>query len=201
MFKTAILKKQILFLVAIVGLSTLSFGQEEEFFSAEGKKTEKEKRKIERWSFGGNFGLSFGSSRSYVQLSPAAIYQATPRLYLGPGFTYLYYKQQLNDETVSSSIYGPRAIASFVVLKDINEVINFNIGNIILQSEYEFLNLEVYDLKLNSRRVWNSSLLVGAGIMQPIGRKGGFRFSVLFNLLEDEFRLYSNPIVRFGLYF
>ncbi len=68
------------------------------------------KEKLQRWSFGGNFWLS-ASSETYIELSPVAMYRASPRFLIGPGFTYIFRKSDYYN--YQTSYYGPRAIATY----------------------------------------------------------------------------------------
>lgn len=182
--------------------------QEDDFYSIEGtekSKNEKKERKLDRWSIGGNFYLSFGRITN-VMVSPVFLYQATPRLLVGPGFTYDFYKDNYLYYYQSSS-YGPKAIASFTVLQNIQEKINFNVGNIIAYSEYEYLNIDTYSVNsggflIHDGREWINNILLGGGIFQPIGeRGGGISLMVLFDVTQNVYSPYKNPIFRFGFYF
>lgn len=189
-------------LVLFLVLAT-SFAQEEDFFNgSSNSKTEKPKRNLDKWAFGGNFWLSFGTN-SYVELSPVAMYKATPRLMVGPGFTYIYQKNK--SWGYETSTYGPRAIATYTLFANLHETLNINVGNIVLHSEYEYLNIEKFYLyqggAYSDGREWISTLLVGGGIYQPLGNRGGFSILVLYNFIEHDFSPYSNPVIRVGFYF
>ena len=147
--------------------------------------------------------LSFGTN-SYVELSPIAFYRATPKLLIGPGFTYIYEKSSYYGYETSS--YGPRAIINYSLFTNLNEILNINIGNIVVHSEYEYLNIEKLYIDpqgniIKGGRTWINSLLVGGGIYQPLGQRGGISFLVLFVLIENEFSPYSNPVFRLGFFF
>jgi hypothetical protein len=195
-------------LLVVFGLSL--FSQDDGFYgSSDTDKDKSEKikqhRTFEKWSFGGNFWLSIGSS-SYIELSPVAMYRATPRLMIGPGFTYIYSSFNNYASNFSTSTYGPKAIAQFALFTNLKESINLNIGNIILQSEYEYLNIDklYYDnngMIFSDGRVWINNFLIGGGIFQPLGKKGGISIIILFNVIESEYAIYENPVFRFGFYF
>lgn len=201
------MKKFVLLGILAMIISSTVFSQDDDFYSTEGThKNEKVKKeqKPRKWSFGGNFSLAFGSI-THIEVSPVAIYRATPRLSLGPGFTYDFYKDKyyLNYQKTS---YGPKAIAMFTVFKDLDEKININIGNIIAYSEYELLNIErlYYDGYgvYSDGRTWINNCLVGGGIYQPIGQRGGgISIMILWDITQNPYSLYDNPIMRFGFYF
>lgn len=167
-------------------------------------KKEIRQQKLEKWAFGGNFWLSFGTN-SYVEVSPIAVYKPTPRLMLGPGFTFIYEKNSYwGYETV---IYGPKVMANYALFTNLNELLNINVGHIVAHTEYELLNIErIYQSGqpgkvLKDGRIWVNTLLVGGGIYQPFGGRGGMSLIILFDVLENDFSPYSNPIFRLGFFF
>jgi hypothetical protein len=143
--------------------------------------------------FGGNLGLSFGSY-TYIELAPTIGYKITQRFWSGIGPEYLYFKWKSID--YHTSIYGFRNFASFAVLKDINKVINVNIGSIFLYAENEVLNLQPYYL---DNRNWYDILLGGFGIRMPIGNRSGISILVLFGLTDSASLLYTNPEIRLNV--
>ncbi len=199
-------KIYILLLTGILSSATV-ICQEEDFFSAESnnkQETEKPRRSLDKWSIGGNFGGGIGSSRSFISLTPVFLYRPHPRLMVGPGFTYVYENNKYWG--YETSTYGPKAMAMYSLFTNLDELLNINIGNIVLQTEYEALNLEkIYltngGLLIKDGRIWVHGLLAGGGIFVPFGNRGGFSFVVLYNFLESEFSPYSNPDIRVGFYF
>ncbi|MBN1115822.1 MAG: hypothetical protein JXA77_01355 [Bacteroidales bacterium] len=195
-----------LFIIVMSSLFTANaFCQDDDFYSLEGEsKNEKnEKKALEKWAFGGNLGLSFGYL-TYIDISPLALYRATPRLQVGPGFTYNYINYKSFNYKTSS--YGPRAIVMYTLLANLDEKININIGNIVVYSELEHVNIEKYYIHNNSfvsiGREWIDNVLVGAGIFQPFGEhNGGLSLLVLFDVTQNPYSSYSNPTIRLGFYF
>lgn len=207
MIYKAMKKFSLLCILSLIFASQV-ISQEDDFYSMEGtEKSQKEKKikKPDKWSLGGNFSLAFGSI-THIMVSPVLLYQATPRLLVGPGFTYDFYKDNYLYFYQYSS-YGPKAIASFTIFQNLDEKINFNIGNIIAYTEYEYLNIDRYGISsqgylVNEGRTWISNWLVGGGIFQPIGeRGGGISLMILFDVTQNYYSPYSNPIIRFGFYF
>jgi hypothetical protein len=207
----------LLIMLVIISLNTIA--QDDDFYGPpekESQATKKELRqkKLEKWSFGGNFWASFGSS-AYVELSPIVLYRATPRLNVGVGFTYIYTRSDnyyydtngVNRQTIESNTYGPRAVAEFTVLSDLSDKININIGNIVLYTEYSLLEtdrllINPYSYEIfNDGRDWINVLLVGGGIYQPLGARGGVSLMLLFNVIESDYNPYENPIFRIGFFF
>jgi hypothetical protein len=201
--------KKFITILLFISFATIVSGQDDGFYGpsekSDPKQEMKEKRqqRLERWAFGGNFWLAFGTN-SYVELSPVVLYRATPRLMIGPGFTYIYE----NNKTYGyeTSTYGPRAIANFSLIQNLDEMLNINIGNIVLHAEYEYLSIEKLYIDpfgdiFSDGRTWINTMLVGGGIYQPLGRRGGLSLIVLYNIIENEFSPYTNPVIRVGFYF
>ncbi len=161
----------------------------------------------DRLFFGGNFGLSFGSTTSII-VSPLAGVHITPRLSGGLGLRYEYYKSNYPGYVpYDTHIFGGSVFSRFMVIQSIGEAIGLgglNTG-LFLQGEYEILSLESQYFDLSnpspSGRFNLHSVLVGGGLYQPIGRRSGFLITVLWNLNESYNSIYANPIIRIGFTF
>ena len=164
-----------------------------------------------RWR--GTFWMSFSSGYSYVEASPVALHQITPRLLAGPGVSYRYIKTtEVNYytnqyEQIKYHAFGPRLVANFTIFQNISDYIPINIGNIIAYTEYEVLNINKYyyiangDI-VNGGRGWINNWLIGGGIYQPVGeRGGGFFILLLYDVTQNNYSPYSNPSLRIGFYF
>ncbi len=213
------MKKFTFILTFILFISVHLMAQDDDFYSAgdseknNGKKND-HALNLDKWNFGGNFWMSFSSDFAYIEASPVALYKATPRLLIGPGITYRYNKTKaltnlyLNEyETFSYHSFGPRAVASYTLFQNISDYIPINIGNIIAYSEYEMLNIKRYDYTINGDiifpgRGWVNNWLVGGGIYQPFGeRGGGIYMLLLYDVTQSKYSPYSNPDIRIGFYF
>ena len=142
----------------------------------------------ERLFFGGNLGLNFGSL-TFIMISPTVGYRINDKLSAGIGPSYSYYSDNRDRNfKFETQTYGGRFFTQYRVHE-----------SIMLYSEYELLNMEVPDLfftKLERRNV--SSLFLGGGYMQPIGRNSALSLMLLYNVLETDFTVYENPIIRTG---
>jgi len=177
-------------------------------------KKEIRQKKLERWSFGGSFWLSFGSNQAYIDISPLALYRATPRLRVGGGFTYQYNKfpnTYITDtskvlQTIKTHTFGPKLYSDFILFNG-SKNSSFNIGTIMAAVEYSYLmtdELKVYTRTneiVSTGRVPVNLLLIGGGIYQPFGERGGLSFMVLFDVINNVYSPYSNPVIRLGFYF
>lgn len=195
------MKKFSILLVLSVFAQCVVFCQNEDFYSAESKeKPEKEHRVIDKWLFGGNLWMGFEKT-TYIEIDPMALYKLTPRIMIGPGFTYTY--QKYRDLKLSSSTYGVKAIGQYVLFKDLDESIHLNLDDIILQTEYEALNIERFNMTTfeSKGRLWIDNLLIGGGIYQAFSDRGGISLLLLFDVTQNPYSPYSNPFLRLGLLF
>lgn len=161
----------------------------------------------ERLFFGGNFGLQFGTVTN-IEISPLAGIYLTPRLAVGPGIRYEYFKSNYPGYVpYETHIYGGTVFARYMAIKDLSEAIGLGLNfGLFGHAEYEILSLESKYFKIGAPpdadgRFNLHSVLIGGGIFQPIGRRGGFLIMVLWNLNETASSPYSNPIFRIGFNF
>ena len=72
-----------------------------------------------------------------------------------------------------------------------------------MSSDLEYLNFEFFDSQLDTERDSFSSVFVGGGMAQPLGKRAFFTITVLYNLSYDDNeapRPYDNPlVVRVGI--
>ncbi len=134
----------------------------------------------DRVYFGGNFGLWFSDSYSYVELSPVMGYRITPKLSSGAGIIYQYIRRKYyysngDDLTKSTNVYGGKVFARMDLFQPV-----------FAYAEFEDLSYEYYNPYLNRfKREWVPGLFLGGGVMQPFGRKGGIGIMLLYNVLFD----------------
>jgi hypothetical protein len=165
-------------------------------------KQKKSKYANSKLFFGGNFGLWFGSITS-IELDPIVGYMVTPRLALGLGPMYMYYKEY----DLETSIYGGKIFGQFTVFKDLNNSIKINLGDIFIYAENELLNIEpiYYDPITNwyykQSRKWIDLAVLGFGIRYPIGPKAGVSLYILWDISQNPEYSYQNPDIRIGFNF
>lgn len=162
---------------------------------------EKEVSWRDRFFFGGNFGLQFGSITD-IEIAPLAGYRLTPDVSAGMGLKYEYYKQDYYNISFKTAIYGGSLFVSYTFLRDaLQEGLGF-----MLQAEDEALSLEkryfTYAISESdkSRFVLNSVLL-GGGIKQHLGGRSSMYLLVLWNLNQTTLSPYSSPVFRVGINF
>jgi long-subunit fatty acid transport protein len=192
-------------IIAFLVCSISLFAQVEEPVQIEGgKKPVKEKPKFsDRLMFGGDIGLSVGTY-TYINVSPAIGYRVTDRLIVGLGPIYVY--ENYKNYNLESSMYGGKVITSFTVLRgtDINP--NFQIGNLILHMENEVLNVQplMYDpfgQPVFAGRQWIDNFLIGGGLSQSLSSRFSVSVLILWDVTNNAYSPYSNPIFRIGFGF
>lgn len=148
----------------------------------------------ERLFFGGSFGLQIGTITD-IELSPVAGFWVLPRLALAAGPNYRFYKDPLGR----TDIYGGRVYSEFAVIRDLNSLIplGLNLGIFIhLEDEYLSLDPEFWMIPSDGRRYNVNTLLAGAGISQPVGRRASINMMALWALNEGVYDIYSSPELR-----
>ena len=133
--------------------------------------------------FGGNFGLSLGNNATTIIIAPQVGYAFNPRLSAGIGVNYSYYKYSTDSHYSTSlnylgfNVYGR--------LKPINPL--------VLQIQPEIYNM------------WGSSggsqlsqlvpsLLCGAGVIVPLGNRGGIMMMLYYDLVQNNYSPYGNRL-------
>lgn len=191
----------ITFLICSISL----FAQVEEPLQNDVKKkpVEEKPRFSDRLIFGGDIGLSVGTY-TYINVSPAIGYRITDRLIVGTGPIYIY--ENYKNYNLESSMYGAKLITSFTVLRgtDINP--NFQIGNLILHMENEVINVQplLYDQfgqPVFGSRQWIDNFLIGGGLSQSISSKFNVSVLILWDVTNNLYSPYSNPIFKIGFGF
>lgn len=198
------ISRLIVSIIACLFCSFSLFAQVEEPVHIEGKKkpSEEKPRFSDRLVYGGDIGLSVGSY-TYINVSPAVGYRVTDRLIVGLGPIYIY--ENYKDYHLESSMYGAKVITSFTVLRgtDINP--NFQIGNLVLHLENEVINVKplMFDQfgPVYGTRLWIDNFLVGGGLSQSLGSKFNVSVLILWDVTNNAYSPYSNPIFRIGFGF
>jgi len=181
----AIMKKRLITIITFILVMNfnLSYGQDER----------SEVPFKDRIFIGGNLGLQFGSA-TYIDISPLVGYKITEKLQAGIGVTYIYYKVKdtYYNYAYETSIYGGRLFSRYYFL-----------DNVFGHGELEVLNMEVpQDIagtgNFDYVRDNITSVMVGGGYAQPIGSNAALVLMVLWNLTEEQYSPYQNPIFRIG---
>ena len=180
-------------LILLLTVSVTAFGQIE---IEKGERGEKGSI-MDRLYFGGGFSATFGTITS-VYVSPTVGYMITRGFSAGIGPTYQYYKDKRYVPVYESNSYGGRIFARQNVYV-IPRLPLFAYG------EYENLNIEAAHYNPVTEeyyldRDWYPRLMLGAGLFAPFGRRGGFYFAVLYDVIYPGVSSpYSSPwVYRIG---
>jgi hypothetical protein len=150
--------------------------------------TPRQREKFSKRLFGGgDLGLQFGTF-TLINVAPVIGYRLNDDLGLGLGPIYTYVKDKSWQPDYETSMYGGRLFGQYRFLE-----------NFLAYSEYQVLNAEVRDdftYKLVRRNI--PSLFVGGGYIAPIGRNSSFMIMGLWDLIEDPYSYYQNPVIRLG---
>jgi len=143
----------------------------------------------ERISFGGNFGLGFGSI-FYINVSPRVGYKFTEEFTGGLGYIYQHiaYSKDAYGVSFQSTTYGASIFGRYRFLE-----------TFFATAEFQSLNLPKYDLNQNQRgRIDVPVLFIGGGYLQSIGEKTYISISALYNVVENRYSPYQNPVIQVG---
>jgi hypothetical protein len=180
-------KKLILLLLSIVTISQYTMAQDE---PEDEPKQGFDKSKL---FFGGNFGLSFGSYSTLINVSPQIGYRFSRYFAAGGGPNFIYYSQKYID-FAGNDIYrenmGYAGLNVFGRFYPIDQVFlqlqpeaNYNWG------KQKFYDGNTPDYKLDGKLV--PSMLAGAGGAVPAGA-GAFIVMVQYDLLQQPRSPYGN---------
>lgn len=197
------MKRNILIIVFLLILSNLSFSQVENYDKP---------RLIDKLVFGGNFGLLIGNV-THIDISPKVGYKLSDRSVVGIGAIYQYYKDnreyyylnQAYQMDYETNIYGGRVYGQYILIKETGKFLPIDLGSILVHAEYEFINVDfvnIYGINIiEKERQWIYSPLFGFGINQKIGKRSSVSLLLLWNLNEQAYSPYSNPVFRIGINF
>ena len=154
-----------------------------------GNNEQAEKKSIkDKLYFGGNLGIQFGTI-TLINVSPVVGLAVTNNFSIGVGLTYQFYQDNnpYYGSRYRSHMFGGRGYARYYIFRDL-----------FAQAEYEMLNFDVLNTFGDPERVTLHSYFIGGGYRQWIGQRAFMSFTILWNLNEDPFYPYANPVIRIG---
>lgn len=161
----------------------------------------------ERLFYGGGLGLQFGTITN-IQITPIVGLWVRPRLAIGLGPHYTYYKNSYFTPTYSTTIYGGNGYIQYYPIKDLDNLIPVGIHmGIFLHLEDELLSLEssFWDVNYNPNtsrsRFMSNAVLGGFGISQMMGQRSSINLMFLWALNSTVPNLYSSPEIRISFNF
>lgn len=154
--------------------------------------TEKKGFELSRFFFGGNIGFMLGDYTN-IELSPLVGYHLTKRLSLATQVKYNYVNSK--HFSLSFSNYGFALSSSYNITKQI-----------FAHVEYEYLSIDsklynLWGLYTNEKRIAFHNILVGGGYRTPIGERSYANLLILWNISDNAYSLYNNPIIRINFEF
>lgn len=148
--------------------------------------------------FGGNFGFGVFTDRTttstFFNVSPVVGYRFNDRFVMGPGIIYQYlnFRDSYYKLNIDFNNYGAKLFARYAI----TESLFAHVEPELLNREY----LKGYDGngKPYTARIDVFSFFVGGGYRQRIGERSSFDILMLYNLNDNTYSPYSNPILRVG---
>lgn len=133
---------------------------------------------------GGGIGLSFGDV-DYVSITPFLGVHINPRVDAGVGVQYTYRNDNRFAQDLTTNDYGGSVFTRVYVAE-----------GVFAGAAYEYLRFEYYDIFWAKVSDDYSSVFVGGGLSQPMGRSA-FVVSAMYNLSwsDDEPSPYDSPWV------
>lgn len=143
----------------------------------------------DKFTFGGNAGLSMSGGYTYFLAQPLVGYKVKPGTIPGVGFTYIYLGYKGSAGTYSTNAYGPIVFLRQHLLEQV-----------FAYAEYQPINYSrQLTLSKPAERVWENQLFVGGGV-----RSGPALVYVLYNVLYDSQTSFFNSspwYFRVGFFF
>jgi len=198
-----IIKRSLLIISLFIFAASL-FAQVEEPVTQRQNGQKEKVRLSDRLILGGDIGLSFGTI-TYIKLAPEVSYRLTERFSAGLGPIYIYEKYK--NVGFETSTYGGKAVTSFTIIKARENGGSLGIGNIVLHGENEVINVEQIFINTSTLnyyigdRIWIDNVLLGGGLMQTISGRFSVSIFILWDVTQNDFSPYNNPIFKFGFNF
>lgn len=180
--------KKLLLLLMVVSVAVAAHAQDEE----------EPKRGFDKENlfFGGNFGLSFGSSYTLVNISPQAGYRFNRYVAAGAGINFIYTSSKYFEFRENYGVAGLNVFGRFYPIEQIFVQVQPEMNYTWGKQKY----VGGAEVTLDGKMV--PSLLAGGGVAIPIGRKGAMLIMVQYDVLQQTRSPYGNrPFVSVGFNF
>jgi len=214
------MKNKVSYIIAILMLC-LSFdmAQAQEVYTSSGrsmrqvqakKKKEEQKFSPDKIIVGGGIGLSFGTITN-ISVMPKVGYRITENFSAGIGLGYNYFRwkdyfelQDVNGNTsyydYKTSMYSASVWARYIVWRNIFAHLEYE-HNFMSFWDYGFDQQGSGAIVANKINYNAGSLLVGAGIRQPVGDRFAVTFAVYYDVLQNEYSPYYKRVFpQIGFY-
>jgi hypothetical protein len=177
--------------------------------SISGNAQKEEERELktfrDRMFYGVGLNMMFGPI-NYIEVAPHVGYYITKRWRAGVGgfYDYYYKNSALND--ISTHLWGGKVCTDFAVINSLSDVMRVHSNMaIFVESDYLALNLDKKYFKSSdvaeTGRFWHHTVILGAGLRQPVGKRSAFFIKYLYDLNYISSMPYDNPYLEFGFEF
>lgn len=150
--------------------------------------TGKKSPSLDRFFTGGDLGVQFGT-QTYILIAPLLGYRITDDFSAGLAGKYIYYNtgDRYSNYSYKTNIYGGGFFLRYNIFDDF-----------FLHGEFESLSMEVPYTPYQTRRRLVSGLFLGGGYRQWLGNYSSLNLMLLYNVAEEKYSPYQNPIIRIG---
>jgi len=139
--------------------------------------------------YGGTVGLTFGDYFS-IRVTPWVGYKVTPKFSIGGKIGYEYIEDKRYEEKLTSNNYGGSVFTRYLLHP-----------RIYLHGEFAYISYKYKISNVETERQWVPFILLGGGLVQPLGGRSALIIEVLVDVLQDSNSPYEdwNPFVSIGI--
>lgn len=143
---------------------------------------------ISKFYLGGNLGASFGTITN-IYVSPELSYRIKPKIFVGLGFGYQYYKNRNFIPPMTINTYSGRIFGQYYFYNDFFAHVEYE------RLHHEYKNIG-YSSTVNARV---DGIYGGVGYRSWMGPNSFWTFSLLFDLQDNNIQFGINPFIRIGM--
>jgi hypothetical protein len=139
--------------------------------------------------YGGYINLSFGSYK-VIGIEPMIGYKLTPKFAAGLKLRYDYIEDDRYAQSYTTSTYGGSIFGRYLLTP-----------KFYAQVEAATYNYEYFYFNGGSEREWVPFLLMGGGLIQPLGEHSWMNVQIMFDVWQDDSSPYDDwqPFFSLGI--
>jgi len=139
--------------------------------------------------YGGTVGFSFGDYFR-ISVTPWVGYKLTPKFSIGGKIGYEYIEDKRYEQKLTSHNYGGSVFTRYQLHP-----------RIYAHGEFAYISYKYQTANFESQREWVPFVLLGGGLIQPLGGRSALIIEVLVDVLQDDNSPYDdwNPFVSIGV--
>ena len=160
-----------------------------------------------RHFYGSYIGFDLGMINQF-EGSALIGYRIIPRLHAGLGGKYQYYYDKRLGSVFRANIFGPMVFTDLIAIKDLDDFLPFRFidGAFFIHAEMNLFSLPERHFAINieqpdKKRFFRPTWLTGAGLKRQAGASSYFHVLLMIDISAHSNKVYSNPVLRFGLMF